>query len=126
MIRQCGAAHSGQGDTRLGPGAHWCLRCNRSEVLIEVATTDVLVALARPFQRDPGVFSHTSAVEFSLEVVGLCALTEGERTDADASCWRRDDRDLDLVEVECAMPSNRSTSSRHCFMAPGEAVELGE
>jgi hypothetical protein len=23
------------------------------------------------------------------------------------------------------MPSSRSTSSRHCFMAPGEAVELG-
>jgi hypothetical protein len=56
----------------------------------------------------------------------VCApLTEGERTDADASCWRRDDRGLDLVEVECAMPSSRSTSSRHCFMAPGEAVELG-
>jgi hypothetical protein len=52
-------------------------------------------------------------------------LTEGERTDADASCWRRDDRVLDLVEVECTIPSNRSTSSRHCFMAPGEAVELG-
>jgi hypothetical protein len=56
----------------------------------------------------------------------VCApLTEGERTDVDASCWRRDDRGLDLVEVECAMPSSRSTSSRHCFMAPGEAVELG-
>jgi hypothetical protein len=56
----------------------------------------------------------------------VCApLTEGERTDADASCWRRDDRDLDLVEVECAMPSSRSMSSRHCFMVPGEAVELG-
>jgi hypothetical protein len=56
----------------------------------------------------------------------VCApLTEGERTDADASCWRRDDRDLDLVEVECALLSSRSTSSRHCFMAPGEAVELG-
>jgi hypothetical protein len=56
----------------------------------------------------------------------VCApLTEGERTDADASCWRRDDRSLDLVEVECAMPSSRSTSSRHYFMAPGEAVELG-
>jgi hypothetical protein len=56
----------------------------------------------------------------------VCApLTEGERTDADASCWRRDDRDLDLVEVECAMSSSRSTSSLHCFMAPGEAVELG-
>jgi hypothetical protein len=56
----------------------------------------------------------------------VCApLTEGERTDADASCWRRDDRGLDLVEVECDMPSNRSTSSRHCFMAPGEAMELG-
>jgi hypothetical protein len=52
-------------------------------------------------------------------------LTEGERTDADASCWRRDDRVLDLVEVECAIPSSRSTSSHHYFMAPGEAVELG-
>jgi hypothetical protein len=56
----------------------------------------------------------------------VCApLTEGERTDADASCWRRDDRVFDLIEVECAIPSNQSTSSRHCFMAPGEAVELG-
>jgi hypothetical protein len=55
----------------------------------------------------------------------VCAsLTEGERTDADASCWRRDDRGLDLVEVECAMPSSRSTSSCHYFMAPGEAVDL--
>jgi hypothetical protein len=56
----------------------------------------------------------------------VCApLTKGERTDADASCWCRDDRVLDLVEVECAIPSSRSTSSRHCFMAPSEAVELG-
>jgi hypothetical protein len=56
----------------------------------------------------------------------VCApLTEGERTNVDASCWRRDDRGLDLVEIECAMPSSRSMSSRHCFMAPGEAVELG-
>jgi hypothetical protein len=53
------------------------------------------------------------------------ALTEGQRIDADASCWRRDDRGLGLVDLECAMPSRRSTSSRHCFMAPGEAVELG-
>jgi hypothetical protein len=51
--------------------------------------------------------------------------TEGERTDADASCWRQDDRGLDLVEVECATSSSRSMSSRYCFMAPGEAVELG-
>jgi hypothetical protein len=56
----------------------------------------------------------------------VCApLTEGERTDVVASRWRRDDRGLDLVEVECAMPSRRSTSSRHYFMAPSEAVELG-
>jgi hypothetical protein len=56
----------------------------------------------------------------------VCApLTEGERTDADASCWHRDDRGLDLVEVKCAMPNSRSTLSRHCFMTPGEAVELG-
>jgi hypothetical protein len=52
-------------------------------------------------------------------------LTEGERTDADASWWRRDDHVLDLVEVECAIPSSQSMLSRHCFMAPGEAVELG-
>jgi hypothetical protein len=52
-------------------------------------------------------------------------LTKGERTDADASCWRRDDRVFDLVEVECAIPSSRSTSSCHFFMAPGEAMELG-
>jgi hypothetical protein len=125
MIRESGTAHVGQGDTRLGPDAHWCLRCCRSEVLIEVAVLDVLAALARPLQRDPGFFPQMPAVEFCPKVVGLCALTEGERTDADASCWRRDDRGLDLVEVECAMPSSRLTSSRHCFMAPGEAVELG-
>jgi hypothetical protein len=56
----------------------------------------------------------------------VCApLTEGERIDAVASRWRRDDRGLDLVEVECAMSSSWSMSSCHYFMAPGEAVELG-
>jgi hypothetical protein len=56
----------------------------------------------------------------------VCApLTEGERTDVVASCWRRDDRGLYRVELECAMPSSRLMSSRHCFMALGEAVELG-
>jgi hypothetical protein len=30
-----------------------------------------------------------------------------------------------LAEPECAMPSSQSTSSRHCFMAPGEVMELG-
>jgi hypothetical protein len=109
----------------LGPGAHWGLRCYRNKVLVEVAALDVLAALARPFQRDTCVLSRAPAVEFGPEVVGLCALIEGERTDTDASCWRRDDRDLDLVEVECAMPISRSTSSCHCFMAPGVAVELG-
>jgi hypothetical protein len=73
MIRESGAAHTGQGDTRLGPGAHWGLRCYRSEVLIEVATLNILSALKRPLQRDPGVLSRTSAVELGLEVVGLCA-----------------------------------------------------
>jgi hypothetical protein len=53
------------------------------------------------------------------------ALIESERTDADASSCRRDERGLGLAEPECAMPSSRSTSSRRCFMAPGEAVELG-
>jgi hypothetical protein len=48
MIRESGAAYAGQVDTRLGPGAHWGLRCYRSKVLIEVATLNVLSALARP------------------------------------------------------------------------------
>jgi hypothetical protein len=48
MIRESGAAYASQGDTRLGPGAHWGLRCYRIEVLIEVATLNVLPALARP------------------------------------------------------------------------------
>jgi hypothetical protein len=73
MIRESSAAHAGQGDARLGPGAHWGLRCYHSEVLIEVAALDVLAALARPFQRDPGVLYRTPAVEFGPEVVGLYA-----------------------------------------------------
>jgi hypothetical protein len=72
MICESGAAHAGQGDTRLGSGAHWGLRCYSSKVLIEVATLDVLAALVRPFQRDPDILSRTPAVEFCLEVVGLC------------------------------------------------------
>jgi hypothetical protein len=64
MIRKSGAAHTGQGDTRLGPGAHWRLQCNRREVLIKVATIYVLAALARPFQRYPGILSRTPVVEF--------------------------------------------------------------
>jgi hypothetical protein len=48
IIRQHGAAYAGQGDTRLDPGARWSLRCNRSEVVVEVATLDVLSALTRP------------------------------------------------------------------------------
>jgi hypothetical protein len=125
MIRESGTAHAGQGDTHWGTSAHWHLWCRRGEVLIEVAALDVLATVARSLQRDPGVLSRTPAVEFCLKVSSLCALTEGEHTDADASCWRLDDRGLDLVEVECAMPSSQPTSSRHCFMAPCEVVELG-
>jgi hypothetical protein len=73
MIRESGAAHTGQRDTRLGPGAYWCLRCNRNEVLIEIATIDVLAALAGPFQGDSGILSRTPATELCPEVVGLCA-----------------------------------------------------
>jgi hypothetical protein len=64
-------------------------------------------------------------LSFARRLLVCAPLTEGERTDADASCWRRDDHVLDLVEVECAIPSSRSTSSRHCFKDPGEGVELG-
>jgi hypothetical protein len=72
-------------------------------------------ALSKEIQASSPACLRLSSARRSL----VCApLTEGERTDADASCWRRDDRGLDLVEVECAMPSSRSTSSRHYFMAP--------
>jgi hypothetical protein len=73
VIRQSGAAYSGQGDTRLGPGAHWRRRCNRGKVLIEVTPIDVLAALARPFQRYLGILSRTPTVELCLEIIGLRA-----------------------------------------------------
>jgi hypothetical protein len=77
-------------------------------------------ALSKETRASSPARQRSSSVRRSL----VCApFTEGERTDADASCWRQDDRVLDLVEVECAILSSRSTSSRHCFMAP--AVELG-
>jgi hypothetical protein len=85
MIRECGADHAGQGDARLGPGAQWCLRCNRSEVLIEVATIDVLAvlgALSKETRASSPARLRLSSARRSL----VCApLTEGERTDADAS-----------------------------------------
>jgi hypothetical protein len=125
MIRECGAAHTGQGDTRLGPGAHWGLRCYRDEVLIEVAAS-MFWRRSRALSKEIWVSSPTRLPLSSARRLLVCVpLTESERTDADASCWCRDDRDLDLVKVECAMPSSRSMSSCHCFMAPGEAVELG-
>jgi hypothetical protein len=47
VICQCGAAHAGQWDTRLNPGARWGLRRNRSEVVVEVAALDILSVLTR-------------------------------------------------------------------------------
>jgi hypothetical protein len=64
-------------------------------------------------------------IELCPEVVGLCSPYGGRAHRRCRLTLRRDDRGLDLVEVECAMPSSQSTSSRHCFMAPGEAMELG-
>jgi hypothetical protein len=72
MVCEGGAAHAGQGDTRLGSGAHWCLRCRRGKILVKITTLNVLTALTRPFQRDPGVFSCTPTIALPLEVVGLC------------------------------------------------------
>jgi hypothetical protein len=79
-------------------------------------------ALSRETRASSPAHLRLSSARRSL----VCApLIKGERTDVVASCWHRDDRGLDLVEPECAIPSSRSTSSRHCFMAPSEAVELG-
>jgi hypothetical protein len=72
MVCEGGAAHAGQGDTHLGPGAYWCLRCLRGEISVEIATLNVMTALTRPFQRDPGVFSRMPTIELRPEVVGLC------------------------------------------------------
>jgi hypothetical protein len=81
-----------------------------------------LRALSREIRASSLVRLRLSSARRSLV---YAPLTEGERTDVVASRWRWDDRGLDLVEVECAIPSSRSTSSRHCFMAPCEVVELG-
>jgi hypothetical protein len=67
--RQCGAAHAGQWDIRLDPSACWSLRCNRSKVVVEVATLDVLSALTRPLERDAGILACTPAVEFCPQVI---------------------------------------------------------
>jgi hypothetical protein len=92
MIRQCGTAHVGQWDTRLDLGTRWNLRCDRSEVLVEAVTLDVLLVITRPLQRDLSIFAtlevlsvlprplqrdssilaRTPAVELYLQVVGLC------------------------------------------------------
>jgi hypothetical protein len=69
MILQCGAAHAGQWDTCLDPGARWSLRCDRSEVVVEVATLDVLSALTRPLQRDSGILARTPTVKFCPQVI---------------------------------------------------------
>jgi hypothetical protein len=78
MVCEGGAAHAGQGDTRLGPGAYWCLQRFRSEISVEVATLDVLSAFTHPFQRDLGVLSRTPTVELCPEVVGLCTPYGGQ------------------------------------------------
>jgi hypothetical protein len=103
----------------------------------------------RLLQRATGIFARTSAVEFILQAPGpsggtraspsarlrlssirrspvRAVLTEGERSEADASCRRLDDRGLGLIEPACAMLRRRSTSSRHCLIAPSEAVGLGK
>jgi hypothetical protein len=104
-----GTAHTGQRDTRQDRGARWGLRCNCSEVVVEVATLDVLSALLRLSREtrasSPALLRLSSAhrsLDLSRETgassvarrwlssarrssVGA-ALTEGERIDADASC----------------------------------------
>jgi hypothetical protein len=61
VICQRGATHVGQWDTRLNPGAD---RCNRGEVVVEVAALDILSALTRSLQRDAGILACTPGVEF--------------------------------------------------------------
>jgi hypothetical protein len=69
MIRQRGAAHAGQWDTRLDPGARWGLWCNHSEVIFEVATLDILSVLTCPLERDADILARTPAVEFHPQVI---------------------------------------------------------
>jgi hypothetical protein len=71
VIRERGAAHTGQRDTRRDPGARRGLRCYRNEVVVEVATLDVLSTLSRPLQRDTGILARTPAVEFRPQVIWL-------------------------------------------------------
>jgi hypothetical protein len=107
--------------------------CRRSRILSSETRTSsparLRLSSARrslDFSRETGASSATRRrLSSALRSSVGAALTEGERTDADASCWHRDDHGLNLVEPECTIPSSRSTSSRHCLMTPGEAMELG-
>jgi hypothetical protein len=124
----CGATAT-KSLSRLRPS----ILCRRSRVLSSETQTSLPARLrlssahrSLDFSQETGASSAarrrlSSALRSSVSA----ALTEGECTDADASCWRRDDCGLDLVEPECAIPSSWSTSSLHCLMAPGEAMELG-
>jgi hypothetical protein len=78
---------------------------------------------SRGTRTSPYVYLRLSFVRRSP--VGA-VLTEGVRSGADASCRRQDDRGLGLTEPVCATPRRRSTSSRHCLIAPGEALGLGK
>jgi hypothetical protein len=52
-----------------GSGVRWSLLFNRSEVVVEVATLDVLPALTRSLQRDAGILARTPVVEFCPQVI---------------------------------------------------------
>jgi hypothetical protein len=63
MIRKCSAANTDEWDARLDSGTPWSLWRNWTEVLVEVATLEVLPELTRPLQRDLSILARTLAVE---------------------------------------------------------------
>jgi hypothetical protein len=63
MIRKCGAANANQWDARLDSSIPWSLGRNWTEVLVEVATLEVLSALTCPLQRDLSILARTPVVE---------------------------------------------------------------
>jgi hypothetical protein len=122
------------------PG-HRCLnrslrrRRYRSEFGIEFTTLDVELTTTRPLNGDTGVLSRTSAVELCPEILGPCTPHRWRvhRTGCAALTTalpghRRHCLDTDPPAEPgeaCARLRRRSTSSRHCLWASGEAASPG-
>jgi hypothetical protein len=111
-------------DPRRSVGAH-APSSEDAGILARTPAVEFCLQVIRPLRRGWSVLSRTPVVELHSQVLSRCGPHRGRAHRRRRLMLTPGCRGLGLAEPECAMPSRRSTSSRHCFMAPGEAVELG-